>query len=134
MLHNLFLALGIILLVISLVVLKKTFAFLKSSERATATVIELEKIEDSEGTTYKPVFQFHTRANEEYLFRPNFSSSPAGWSIGEETTIAYNPKDPTDAKLLTYFGTFTWSIILMAIAMAFMVMGIGYYIAQPYLK
>lgn len=134
MLYNLSLAVGIVLLVISLGFLRATFSFLKSSERVTATVIELETIEDSEGTTYKPVYKFKTLAGEEYLCRPNFSSSPASWSIGEETLIAYNPQDPADARLLSYFGTFSWTIILTAIAMPFIVIGAGYHIAQQFLK
>ncbi len=134
MLYHLSLAVGILLLVISLIFLRTTLAFLKNSERATAVVTKLETIEDSEGTTYKPVFTFRTAAGAEYLCRPNFSSSPASWAVGEETVIVYNPQDPTDAKLLTYFGTFSWTIILMAVAMPFIVIGAGYQVAQQFLK
>jgi hypothetical protein len=134
MFYSISLAIGLILLVISLFIFKESLGFIKRSERAIATVIELVEIKDSEGATYKPVFKFRSRYNQEIIYRHIVSSSPARWYVGEETTIAYDPVDPTVAKLLTYFGIFRWTIILMAIAMPLIVIGGGYYVAQSFLK
>ncbi|MEI9943253.1 MAG: DUF3592 domain-containing protein [Chitinophagaceae bacterium] len=132
--YTLTLAVGIILLIISLSILRKSLAFLRSSERAVGTVIELERIRDSDGDTFKPIFKYKTISNQEFIYRPISSSNPPGWKIGEEATIAYDPNNPSVARLLTYFGTFSWTIILMAIAMPFIVVGGGYHLSQALLK
>ena len=132
--YSITLTTGIILLVISLFILKESLAFLRTSERAIGTVIELEKIDGSDGDTFKPIFKFKTSLNQEITYRHISSSNPPGWEVGEEAIIAYDPNNPSVARLLTYFGTFSWSIVLMAIAMPLIVIGGGYHLAQHFLK
>lgn len=132
--YTLTLAIGIVLLAISLTKLKKSLAFLRNSERAVGTVIELERISGSDGDTFKPIFKFKTSLNQEVVYRHISSSDPPGWRIGEESIIAYDRNDPTVARLLTYFGTFSITIVLMAIAMPLIVIGGGYHLSQIVLK
>ncbi|MBO9573963.1 MAG: DUF3592 domain-containing protein [Chitinophagaceae bacterium] len=132
--YTITLTVGLILLVISLFLLRDSLAFLKDSERAVATVIQLDRVSGSDGDTYKPVFTFKTVSGQEITYRHGVSSSPPSWSVGEETVIAYKAGDPSVARLVTYFGTFGWSIVLMAIAMPAIVVGGGYYLAQGVLK
>lgn len=134
MFYTISLIVGIILLGVSLFLLKGSLAFLKSSERATATVIEMETVSGTDGNTYKPIFKFKTRHNQEIVFRKSSSSSPPSWKVGEEATIAYDINDPDKARLLTYFGTFIWTIVLMCIALPFIVIGAGYYLSRFVLK
>jgi hypothetical protein len=132
--YSVTLIVGIIILVISLFLLKEALGFLRTTERAVGTVIKLEKINNSDGHTFKPVFKFKTSLNQDIIYSHIASSNPPAWSVGEEATIAYNPNNPSSAKLLTYFGIFGFAIVLMAIAMPLIVIGGGYHIAQFYLK
>ena len=132
--YSITLAVGVTLLIISLLTLKKSLAFLRSSNRAIATVIELERISDSDGTSYKPVFKFKAATGQEVIYKQSSSSNPPGWEVGEEATIAYDANNPNEARLLTYFGAFSWTIVLMALAMPMLVVGGGYYLAQQFLK
>ena len=132
--YTLTLIVGIILIAIAMSILQKTLVFLKSSERAIGTVIELERINGSDGDTFQPVFKFKTRSNEEIIHRHISSSNPPGWKIGETVSIAYDANNPSNARVLTYLGTFLWVVILVAIAMPFIVIGGGYHISQSYLK
>ena len=134
MFYPISLTIGIILLGISLYMLKQSMSFLKTSERAKAVVIELKETRDSDGSTYKPVFKFKTLLNKEIIYTPGYSSSPPSHQLGEEATIAYDPANPEKAKLLTYFGTFLWTIIFMCISLPFIVIGGGYYLSQYFLK
>jgi hypothetical protein len=93
-----------------------------------------QKRDGTDGETYKPIFKFKTSTNQEVIYRHISSSSPANWYVGEEATIAYDPTNPTTARLLTYFGAFSWAIVLMAISMPLIVVGGGYYVAQTFLK
>lgn len=134
MYYGLTLTIGITLLAIALFKFKESLDFIRKSERATATVIEVEKINDSDGATYKPIFKFKTSTNQEVIYRQHYSSSPATWEVGEEATIAYAAANPNNAVLLTYFGAFIWTIVLMAISMPLIVIGGGYYLTQQFLK
>ena len=125
---------GIIILAISLFLLKEALGFLRTSERAVGTVIKMEKIDNSDGDSFKPIFKFKTNLNQDIIYSHIASSNPPAWSVGEEAIIAYNPNNPSSAKLLTYFGIFGWTIVVMAIAMPLIVIGGGYHIAQFYLK
>ena len=134
-LYNILLALGLILFGISIFILRRTFTFLRLSERAEATVIDLNQTKDSDGGyMYKPTFKFITKQKQEIEYRYSFSSNTTSWEIGDKTTVAYDPHSPTDAKILTYFGTFNATIILLAIAIPLIIVGAGYYLTQPYLK
>jgi hypothetical protein len=133
--YTLTLIAGIALLVISLFLLRESLLFLRRTERATGTVIELAQWKNSEGTTqYKPIFKYKTSLNQELIYRHNFSTNPPAWEIGDEALIAYDPNKPSVARLVTYFGAFSWTIVLMAIAMPLIVVGGGYYLAQFVLK
>jgi hypothetical protein len=125
---------GAALLIASLLMLKKSMAFLKDSERATATVVDLQRVSGSDGDTYKPVFTFKTYANQDITYRSGVSSSPPAFEIGEEVTIAYDRNNPSTAQLLTYWGSFRWSIILACIAMPLIIIGGGYHLAQRVLQ
>lgn len=128
--YTICLVVGTALLIASLLMLKKSMAFLKNSERATATVVELQRVSGNDGDTYKPVFVFKTYANLEITYRSGVSSSPPAWEIGEEATIAYDRNAPSTAQLLTYWGSFRWTIILACIAMPLLIIGGGYHLAQ----
>lgn len=132
--YTLTLTVGMVLLIVSLVILRQSMNFLRNSERAVGTVIDIERVHGSDGDTFKPIFKFKTNLNQEIVYRSASSSNPPGWVIGEQTTIAYDRNNPSVARLVTYFGTFSWTIILMAIAMPMIVIGGGYHLAQTVLK
>lgn len=119
---------------ISVYLFRGSLRFLKNADRAIATVIEIETISDSDGSTYKPVFRFKTRFNEEKVYRRPYSSSPAGWKVGDEATLAYDANNPDNVKLITYFGSFGLSMVLMAIAMPLIIIGGGFIYCQQFLK
>ena len=132
--YSITLIIGIVLALVSLFFFKKSLDFLKASNRAIATVVELQEISDSEGRSYKPVFEFKTVTNQVVRFMNATPSNPPAWYIGEETTIAYDSNDPAKAKVMTYFGTFNVSIVLLSIAMPLIVIGGGYFATKIFLR
>ncbi len=125
---------GVLLLLISVYLFRGSLQFLQSTERALAEVVEIERVDGSDGDTFKPVFKFHTLLHEEIYFKQNYSSSPPHWHIGDEVMIAYKADDPQDAKILTYFGSFGYSVVLMALAAPLLIIGGGYIFCQQFLK
>lgn len=132
--YDVTLAAGILLLLISLPVLKESMIFLQRSKRATATVIELEKVSGSDVDTYTPIFKFNTAANQEIIYRPNSSSNPAGWRVGQKVTVAYDPDNPLIVRLLIFFGVFDWTIILVIIAVLLIIIGGGFHLSHALLR
>jgi hypothetical protein len=135
MLYNITLGVGVLIIVIALFVFKQSLNFLKTAQRAEAVVVDIKKkVGGKGGTMYTPVFGFKTLDNREITYTPNWSSSYTSWKIGDVATIAYDADNPEKVRLVTYFGAFSLAIILLAIAMPLIVVGGGYYLAQPFLK
>jgi hypothetical protein len=125
---------GIILLIISIITLRSTLAFIKNNERAIGRVSKLIEVKDDDGATHLPEFKFTTNNNQDFTYRHPTASYPAKWAIGDKMTFIYDPNDPTTARPLTYSGIFGWTIILMAIAIDFIIIGSSYYLLQGYFQ
>lgn len=124
---------GIILFAVGVKFLNDRLSFLKKGERAFATVIELERSTDSDGGyVYKPIFRFSTPNKKEVIYRGYFSSSPAGWRIGDVANVVYSVDNPDEVKVLTYFGTFGIPVVLLAVSLPFLLVGGGYFLAERF--
>jgi hypothetical protein len=132
MLYLIFLILGIILLAASVFSLKRLLVFIQTGERVEGTLTRHEEKEDDGSIFYTPVFEFKTLDNREVVYRHHISRSPAMWSIGRQEIFIYNPDDLNSVRRLS-FSIFSWAIILMAVAMALIVTGGGYYLLRGYL-
>lgn len=134
MAYTVTLAIGLILVAISVFKCRESLKFLKQTDRAEGVITRIQKITDGDGESYKPYFTFTTADGQEVIYKHNFSSNITRWSIGDRGIIAYSPYDPGIARLVSYWGIFSWSIVLMAIAMPMIVVSVGYYLAQLVLK
>jgi hypothetical protein len=132
--YNITLAIGLFLFGLSLYIFKNAMSFVRKSERTEATVIDLERIPGSDGDTFKPVFTYKPNQGQTLEYRSMSSSRPPSWKLGEKAVIAYDPADPSSAKLLTYFGVFGPGIVLLALALPFIVVGGGYHVSQYLLR
>jgi len=129
--YNIALIIGIGLFITSIFLIRQRLAFIRDSEKTMGTVILLKKEKDSDGgTTYRPVFRFKTKTNQEIVFDHSVTSSPPSWSVGDDATIVYDPDNPDNARLYSYFGVFGVAAILMAVAMPLIVIGGGYHLAN----
>ncbi|HEX8530429.1 MAG TPA: DUF3592 domain-containing protein [Cytophagales bacterium] len=127
--HALLLLVGVVLMSIAWWQFQRTMKLLRNGERAKARVLELvESRSRSDGTSYRPVFGFVTKANQAQQFEYDVSSSPPAWRVGEEADVIYNPEKPEETKLVGYWGLFIASIILAAVAAPFLIIGSGYFV------
>ncbi|GGH83108.1 hypothetical protein HNQ91_005976 [Filimonas zeae] len=130
--YGLTLLIGIVLIVISSFLIKEQLDFLKTTERAIGKVIELQEVPkaDDDGIAYRPIFRYTAKDKQEYIYRHNASYSPSAWDIGEKAIIAYQSDKPYKGTLVTYFETFSWSIIMMIIGSVLIVIGGGYFLSK----
>jgi len=135
MIHALLLLVGLLLMGIACWHFQKTMKLLKNGERAKARVLELvESRSRSDGTSYRPVFEFITKTNEVRRWEYDVSSSPPSWEVGEEADVVYNPDQPGQARLIGYWGLFIGTIVLAAVAAPFIIIGGGYFVYLAALK
>jgi Protein of unknown function (DUF3592) len=133
--YKISLLVGLILLGASIYFLKNRLAFVQKAEKTNATLVEYALGRKKKGRqTYIPIFKFKTLTNEEITYSDKSSSTRKPWAIGEEIKIAYDPTDPSNAKLLTYLDLFPVSIFLAAFAFPFIVIGAGYFWSQKYFR
>jgi len=130
--YYIILALGLVFLVAAIFSFRHTVEFLKNGNKATATVIDLRMYE-SEGEVYAPVFTFLTSDNQLVTYELPEGSDPPAWEIGETETIIYDPSNPSNASLYSYFRLFIRTLVLVSIALPLLVIGAGYFIAERFL-
>lgn len=134
--YLLLLAAGLVVALLALRRIRKTIAFLKTAQRATATVIGFETTRDSEGggDLYAPLFRFYTPNDLEVTYRYPVSSSPKSWSEGDEMTVVYDLQRPESVRLLTFSLHFGVAATLLTIAAPLVVVPLCYFFLLPYLR
>ncbi|WP_299189387.1 DUF3592 domain-containing protein [uncultured Aquimarina sp.] len=93
--------------------------------KTKAKVIDLIKITGDDGYTYKPVFEYKDKANNIVTFKSDVSSSPAPYDIGDTVNMVY-AKNSDEKKIISFWGLYRWTIILLSIASPLLIIGGGY--------
>ena len=98
---------------------------LRDGIKTTATVIDLIENRDSDGSTYKPVFEYTDKSGSVISFQSSVSSSPAPYKVGDKVKIIYSQIE-NEQKVISYWGLYRWTIILLSIAFPLLIIGGGY--------
>jgi len=122
---GLFLA-GILLLYFALRAYNNTNSLLQEGIKTTAVVVKMVSSSSSDGTTYRPIFEFTDRGNTVRTYKSSVSSSPPSYKVGDKVKIVYNPKEDDEVKTITFWGLYRWTIILLCIASPLLIIGGGY--------
>jgi hypothetical protein len=116
-----FLAIGVLALVWGAVELTRTAHFVRTSEHATGTVVDVSRETDSDGDEFfYPVVRFTTADGEQIEFKSDSGSNPASHSTGDEVDVLYDPDDPRDAQLSGFFDLWLFTIVPFAIGAGFL--------------
>ncbi|MBW8683304.1 DUF3592 domain-containing protein [Chitinophaga rhizophila] len=125
--YPIFLVVGLLLLVASLVRLKAAIEFAKGAERVTGVVTSLVPFEEA----YYPVFAISTKDGTDITYQHNEASYPAAWYIGEKTTFLYHPDRGSQVVMIGYFQVFGMAILLIVVALPLIIISAGYYLLNP---
>lgn len=132
--YLLVLVIGTILLLAAIIKFKESMADLRDGVRVEAVVVDQDaEVDREDGKTrvmYRPVFRFTTLGGEEVDWSPDISSSSPSHKIGDRETLLYNPADTTHVTTLGYWGVFRWPVIILLLAMPFLIIGGGYFVAM----
>ena len=110
----------------------KTSNLLKNGIKTTATVTELYPDPDTKSNygVAKPYFNFVDGFQKKQRFTNGITSSPPRYKMGDKVEIVYNRNDVTQARLVSFWGLYRWSVILLMIASPFLVIGGAYLLYQ----
>jgi hypothetical protein len=105
----------------------QTKAFLRRSVEVSGEVVRLERSTDRSGGTtyieYAPVFSLSAANGETYTVTSNLASSPADFSVGESVRVRYDPVDPQNARIHTFFQTWGAAVLSGIVGIGFI--GVG---------
>ncbi len=127
-LYGSFVILGFVLIFFAIKQYRKTIELLNSGVKTSAKVVNMITVSDSDGSTYKPVFEYYDHTKTKQTFTSEVSSSPPAYKIGEKVQIIYNPGDSDEVKTMSYWGLYRWTIILLSIASPLLIIGGGYFL------
>lgn len=100
--------------------------FLSEAQSATGTVTALEYSRSRKGGgSYHPVVEFQTPDGQSYTFRSEVGSKPPAYEVGEEVEIRYNPRNPSDAKLLGFWNLWGLTVLFAGLGSVFGGIGTG---------
>ena len=124
---------GISAFVVSLLLLSRSIGFIVRSWQAVGVVARYDTITGGDaGTTYVPIFYITTSGGENIIYSHHSSSAPPSWDIGEKAMFLYDPWDHSSVRMYSYFGIFSWSIVLIALAILLLTFGAGYFSFRRY--
>lgn len=130
--HGIILLVGVTGLYFAFGQFQKTRQLLSTGIVTTATVVEMIEGQGEDGDLSMPKFRFMDQQNRPVEFTSGVSSKPPAWEVGEQVAIIYRPQQANDARVISYWSLFRWSIVLTALAAPFLVIGLGYFIFQLY--
>ena len=131
-----FFAVGLALLVGSVITYRSARSRLQNWVRASGVVAGLEEkwTKDDEGSrvTYAPRVKFVVPSGEEYQFIGSISARPPSYSEGEQVRVLYNPLRPSEADIDS-FATH-WFVPLVLLGMGVVFVPVGAYAAVGAIK
>jgi len=106
---------------------------MESRAAAVGTVVELTMQQTASGRSSMlcPVVEFTVPAGEKIRFTSDFGSRPAGYQVGQNVNVRYDPADPQKAEIES--TTTLWLVPLILVFMGFIagcmtIVFLGYYI------
>jgi hypothetical protein len=125
------LAIGALMLIITLALWNKTRNFIAHAEKAPGTVTEMLEVldKDDKSPMYKPVVAFTTRNGEAISFTSSFSSRPPAYVVGEQVEVLYDPRNHLDARINGFGSLWLGPWILGGMGTLFTAIGISIILA-----
>ena len=108
-----FLVIGILFLIGTAFTLNSGMDMAKNGIKTTGVITDLDiSVSEDKSKTYFPIIEFTTQENQQIEFRSSMGSSSYRNSIGQSIDIIYNPANPQDAIIDSFFGVYGLSIFL----------------------
>lgn len=123
---------GLLFATIAAIVLVATSGFLSDAERTDGTVVDLESristSRDSDGyrrerELWYPTVEFITPDGQTVTFASSSGSSPPSHEVGDQVEVAYDPGDPSDARIASFVSLYLLPTIFGGLGV--LLLGVG---------
>jgi len=103
----------------------ESMAFLDTAARTDGTVIALKRERSAKGMALDhPVVRFtHPESGEAVEFKSRFGIWPSPFAVGEPVEVAYDPADPSQAKIDSFWTIWLLPLLLALFGLACLVAG-----------
>lgn len=118
-----FLAIGLLLLVMDLFVARSTSNFISASEKAKGVVIRNDYVGGSRSASYRPIVRFVTAKGRTVEFASGIASSPPSYNESDEVEVLYNPENPQKAEINDFISM--WLIVMILTFIGTIFSGVG---------
>ncbi|MFC4014269.1 DUF3592 domain-containing protein [Nonomuraea purpurea] len=122
---------GLVLLCVGITLAASTASFLSSAERTDGTVVALTErtttTRNSDGnarssTAWYPTVEF-TVNGRRYSFQGSSGTNPPSFEKGESVPVSYDPDDPSDARISSFWTAFLAPMIVGGLGVVFTPIG-----------
>jgi Protein of unknown function (DUF3592) len=126
----LFLLAGVASAIFSLVLFFRTLRFLRVSVEAEGRISRLERTSTGGGKfgqyMYAPVFFFTAADGKTYTVISKATTYSPSFGIGERVSVLYDPANPEDARIHTFFQTWGNAVVLGICGLFFVATGCNF--------
>lgn len=120
----LFFFIGIALTIYSIFSFFRQKRIISQSENAFGTVTNLIQKPRRKGCIYCPQIRYQTKSGSVVDFQSDFGSQPASHKIGQQVQVLYNPFNPSQAQIKSFFSL--WLVTLISLLMGLTFTGLGF--------
>lgn len=126
----LFLAFGIVLLLISLYIILRIRRFTANAVQTTGTIIALEPrpsqtvLEGRNRIIYHPVVSYRTQEGLEIIFTGSTGNNPPNYQEGQEIDVMYNRKHPDQARISSLWMVYLAPILYLCLGLLCIIIGL----------
>jgi hypothetical protein len=120
----------IILLGVAVYVGRGSWELKQKGASATGTVVSLREVDetDNTGVTYAPVISYAVQGHT-YTYESSNSSDPPAYDVGEKVALLYQPDDPEEVRVNSWFDLWFLPAMLggagVVVAIVSLVMMVG---------
>lgn len=96
--------------------------------RTEAVVVSLREESDGEGIRmYRSIFEFRDQNGEVRSHADGAPTYSAARSIGEKVELYYDPTEPENARVISFWGLYRTPVIVWAFAVPMMIIGLSWF-------
>ena len=131
MIHAILVLIGLVLLALGIQMFFSSRKFMATGIKTEATVIDNIAMQSTDknrtSILYAPLLEYVVKG-EKKTYTPNARSNPPAYDIGEQVPIVYSPKNYQNVRIVSYWGIYLGSNILLAMGLPMLLIGVGYYL------
>lgn len=105
--------------------------FITNGIKTQATVIEniptQSRDQSGNAIMYTPLLEYEANGKK-MNYTPNTRSNPPAYNIGEKVLIVYSPKNAFHVRMVSFWGIYLGSNILLAMGLPMILLGGGYFL------